>query len=966
MRVPPIEPLIQLARSARAATRRARWQGGLACSSLVAVVALLVARDGTTRARVGAALAIVAVLVLSVGVELVQRARMRDPERLLRGAVRRVDPTSADRALRALSLLGPAVGARPDGTSAELASMHVARTLAQIPSDQVLERASRFATRLAATAAIVGVCAVAVGLANAWSLLEGANVLLARRGVAPFFMQWLEGVDINGRPPDYLHQSEVHQALQSSLLPYGTVLTMRGVPTHPGRRLLLTDGVSEVPFVDDGAGGVVARWLLTADQTLRVAARFGEVVIPAPDPVEIHVLLDEAPTVSLEGAPREIHLVEATEDVSVRYDVADDHGLREVHLVLRSGAREERRVLARLDGETKTFRGGSVLKLRDAFLAKSHAPVSVTVEAKDGDPLSGPKWGSSEAITIIPPAVGEPEALRLDALRSLRSALVESLAWRLENDRSVDAERRKAEAAEDASLAAEDDKKIDHVLEATYGGLHVASRIRSLVAAQQQSMHKALRAEYRAPSDASHAGVVRATERFVLVADAIVRGLSVRDARTTAKPLADVAEDLALGESQAQSDALDIRSRGTARADAASEVLASGGSMLLRLGQLGRDLGEIVQADLGRVARARTGADLPHAELAARDLAARLRQPDPSFASRGRAQSALMAGGSGGPGGDEQPASDDVEQAFNEAAQDLERLAQDHAGAVAKTEQALAGATSDAELKQLRDEAKRHARTIREAARLLPAVGQGSDSWTSKGSAARELAEQMAQSLEDGRPDDAVQSGRSAGGSLDEAKKILQRGRFTDDLRGEDQKRVDQVRVVLEAELRWAEDQLRDLRRRAADRAREQLQQGGADEERLADRARELAQRGGGNASFPQQAITAIEDAERAARQAAEALKQGEADRGLDRQREVQRELEAARQQLRGDDEDESARSGDEGDGRAAAADPVLIPGARDHKGPEEFRRRVLRGLGQRSNGALRDAVKRYAEGLLR
>ena len=35
-------------------------------------------------------------------------------------------------------------------------------------------------------------------------------------------------------------------------------------------------------------------------------------------------------------------------------------------------------------------------------------------------------------------------------------------------------------------------------------------------------------------------------------------------------------------------------------------------------------------------------------------------------------------------------------------------------------------------------------------------------------------------------------------------------------------------------------------------------------------------------------------------------------------------------------------------------------------KGPEEFRRRVVRGLGQPASGALKDAVHRYAEGLLR
>jgi len=74
-------------------------------------------------------------------------------------------------------------------------------------------------------------------------------------------------------------------------------------------------------------------------------------------------------------------------------------------------------VLAHLDGETQSSKAARILKLRDSFLRKSHAPVEVTVEAKDNDPLTGPKWGASPIITLIPPDVGEPEARRIDALR---------------------------------------------------------------------------------------------------------------------------------------------------------------------------------------------------------------------------------------------------------------------------------------------------------------------------------------------------------------------------------------------------------------------------------------------------------------------------------------------------------------------------------------------------------------------
>jgi hypothetical protein len=242
----------------------------------------------------------------------------------------------------------------------------------------------------------------------------------------------------------------------------------------------------------------------------------------------------------------------------------------------------------------------------------------------------------------------------------------------------------------------------------------------------------------------------------------------------------------------------------------------------------------------------------------------------------------------------------------------------------------------------------------------------GSDSWSSKGAASRELAEQMAHSLEDGRPDDAVQSGRSSLGSLDEAKKILEKSSWLEDPNGDEQRTVEDARRKLAVEEQWAEEALRQMRKRAAERARKQLQEGGEDEGKLAERARDLAQRSREKGTLPQDAVESIEDAERAASQAAQALKAGEADKGLERQREAQRDLERARQQLEGDDDGNTPQSTADTDKGAPSQGSVVLPGPGAHKGPEEFRRRVVRGLGQPAGGALKDAVHRYAEGLLR
>jgi DNA-binding NarL/FixJ family response regulator len=965
------EPLHSLAERWANVLRPSRRRIAAALVVLAWAFALLLARRGTPRARLCAGAAALASAVAAGAWEGIARRRARAPQRLLRGAGRRVDAARVDRALRALAFVGPDGEIRADGVSIDLARLHVGRALAQLPSGPILESGARLAGRTNAAAAIVAVAVVGLVATRPWSVLEGGDVLLARAGVAPIEMTWLDQVELSARPPEYLHQSEIHEIAMTALaLPYGTSISVRGEPQHTGRNLLLSDGTTEVPFVEDGAGAVVARWSLTQSGTLRVVARFGDVVIPQAQALPLTSVPDDAPVVRLDGAPRRVRLVEEVEDIPIKYEASDDHGLREVHLVLRCGAREERRVLARLDGETRTDAGGQILKLRDPFLRKNHAPVEVTVEAKDNDPLSGPKWGASEAITVVPPDVGEPEARRLDALRKLRDELVDTLAWRLEVDPNANPADRSAFVAEEGRRTVEDEQLLDRTLSEAYAGIRVPARTRAMLLAQRQNTRKAVDVELRAPGAGSHAEVVKATERAVLVIDAIVRGLGIRDSRDSARQLADVADDLAAGAYGLESSAEDAtspnaRARNTERMDVSTSVLAAGGRVMMRLGALGRDLGEIVEADLPRVRRARDASDFAHAELAARDLAARLRQPDPSFGARG---SGGRAGGESGgargtPGDDEQPP-DDVEQAFDEAASDLEKLSSDHAGEMNKMEQALAGATSEEELNQMREEAKRHAEAIRDAVRSLPAVGMGSDSWTSKGAAARELAEQTARSLEQGRTEEASQSGRGAIGSLDDAKRLLRGAGSFDDPSGQGERRVEEARRKLESESKWIADELRELRKRAAARARDQLERGGGEEGQLADRARELGQKGRDKGSLPQQAIDSIEDAERAARQAADALKEGDADKGLERQREAQRSLEAAREQLQGEDEGNGSPTTSGSEGKQPSPGHVDVPD--DYKGPEEFRRRVVRGLGQAGSGSLRDAVQRYAEGLLR
>lgn len=963
------EPLVPLVDAWRSAVRTPRRRAFMAGSALLFVLTLLVARAGTMRAR---AIAGGTLLVSSLGLAVVVRRDARgwsDPHEAIDRLAGDVDPVRAARAQRALGLLDER-RALHEGTSPQLAALHVRRALAALPGDAIERGATRIASRFANATLVLAIAVLGLAALAPWPVFEGLDVLIARNHVAPIPLTWLDEPVIHSRPPEYLHQNEYEEPAGGDLvLPRGTLLTIRGTPSHVGRKLLLTDGASEVPFVEDGQGGVIARWPLGDTVDLRVVARFGEVAIHEAGSTHVTSIDDEVPVVTLDGAPKRIELARAEDagEIAIRYHATDDHGLREVHLVLRSGGREDRRVLARLDGETRTDEGGYVLRATDSFIKKSHVPVEVRVEAKDNDPITGPKWGASPAITIVPPDVGEPQAIRLEALRALRDRFVDSLAWRIEHPVPTKLGDRRGMLAEEGKTIDDDAELLDATLSGEYAGIRVQGRLQALLRGQMRKVREAMTQEARVASPQTHAALVRASEKIVLVTDAIVSGLGQRDTRTSAKQLADVADDVVLGETQEAKEA--DRERGRMRVDAGVGVLAGGSKSMRRLGELGRDIGEIVEADLARVARGRAGEDWTHAELAARDLAARLREPDPSFGARGGpAKGGGEAGGEAQPGGSEKGDADDVEQAFNEAAQDLEQLAQDHANAMSKTENALANGASEEDVKSMSEEAKKHAQKVRESVSELPSVGAGSETTSGKSAAAREQAEQMARSLEQGSPADAVSSGKNALQSLDEAERAARSDPWRRwNNQGSDVERgIDEAKKKLEPEIAWAEQKVADLRKKAAERAKGELSSQGQDENAMAERARQLGNKG--REQMPGGALDALDEAEKAMQHAADELRAGDSDRAIAKQREAQRQLEMAKQAMGSqDDSGESGNPGSrDGDGNDDLNGRTDIPKADDHKGPEDFRRRVTDGLSKPSSGRLKDAVRRYAEGLLR
>jgi hypothetical protein len=169
-----------------------------------------------------------------------------------------------------------------------------------------------------------------------------------------------------------------------------------------------------------------------------------------------------------------------------------------------------------------------------------------------------------------------------------------------------------------------------------------------------------------------------------------------------------------------------------------------------------------------------------------------------------------------------------------------------------------------------------------------------------------------------------------------------------------------------------ARDKLRDVMERA-ERAREEMQDHANDnardklegaakrEQQLAERARELRKQSeDSEAPLPQQNLERLREAAEAMDRAARSLERGRGHKGQAEQREAQRLLEMAQPEQ----EQEPSKSND-GDGKDFARDADVPPENRDERA-DAFRKRVTEGLGRKAPPHLREALRRYTEGLLR
>lgn len=935
------------------------YRAPLASATRTAALAWLVAgvvggahlaRYGTLSTRLLAGLVLVAALGALGARYFWLRRSFRSEPRAIATVLVSTQRELGERALRAQRLLSRSPEQR-GGESQDLARWHYERLLQRASVAAVVAAATRRARGWRGFGVVLFAAAgVALVLAPV-RVFEGLNVLVARQGVAPWRMEWLELPTITAQPPAYLGYRTALLNLQSaSMLPEGTELSVRGRPAWRGRHLVLTDGRAEVPFVEDGRGSLVAHWELQESVELRVAARFGDVLIHEPRSVQLYSQVDQPPAVRLAEAPAE-HELKTLEQLPLRWSAADDHGLVQVDLVLRSGGREERRVLERFPSDMRQGSGGHILFPNDPFLARVFLPVTVRIEARDNDPREGSKWGQSEAIVLHPPTVGAAQAERLAALMDVRARLVDLLVRHNQPPEFTQHQERARFDAASREQVAQIINAAHQALTRSYAGLEFPQGWFQFTQGQLQKLQQA---HERRRSQ------LEVTEEVLLALDSALQTLANGDAREVAKQLGDVAEEAAFGARLAQERA-ERAADGRERLALAVRVLATGAEQLLTMGVLGADLGSVAQADLGRVRRSVEREDFFHAELAALHMAARLHRPNPSFGAKGGGGGGVEsgAGHSGGSQSDAQGSASDADSDFDRLARDLQQLAQEHSEVVDRTAAALRDAQSAVDQGSVREEVRERAEALRRSVVRLPQPGEAPGTSRASAALAREHTGAMAHELERLGFEAALESGRRARAAAQEALRDAQLDEFS-------RQQLERALGELDEQMQWVRQQHDRAMRLREEAARDALRDISHLEQELAERARRLLDERDERVALPQQIQERLGDAQQLMRDAARRLNQGRGEHGLDLQRQAQRLLEES--ELGETSEGSGAERSDDAQqerGRSAGTGgPVPDPDGRADAA--DFRKRVLDGLGRRSGSSLAPAVKRYAEGLLR
>jgi hypothetical protein len=922
----------------------------LSLGLLLGAVALstFVARSGLGRDRV-LAWVILGLLLLSLVVwSWASLRRYKTFSGVVSRTVGRVDAQASARLLGAADL-ARRLQDSPELGSEELAQLHYQRLVERLPVSQVVERLEGDARRLLGLGFAFLILVASILLVRAWPTLEGIDLLLGAKREAPFTLPYVRGAIVTASPPAYLGGSRKAITLwgDSATLPQGSVVRVEARLALSGRELVLTDGERETRFESDGQGKVVAELSVPETLVLRIAARFGERYILDPFDYTVFAEVDQPPIVELASAPRTLPIADMGR-LSLDYEVKDDHGIAEVELVVESGRREERKELVRPAKDSLEQRGVATLSHEHPLIRGAFLPVRVRVEARDENITSGVVWSKSQEITLLPRPLGQALADRYMALKAFRDRLVEFYD-----------DERKVQLAE-AGLRSERLLGLKRGLETALAEL--GDQLRDLPDKSEGAL-TFLEAEVEA---LGRSGADRLDpEHAILAVDALLTERSSTDAKRLGEDLASAVDEIAV---RAKVGATEARDGAVTRELSDLIVLSrGGGKMLGLLGVLGRDLAGVADADFGRMERSLSEGALDRVERVAVHLAARLRRGKASFGARGEAaqgsgRGAVESGSpSDGASGADGPVSNTPED-FKNLERAADKLAQEHANQLSSLERLLDEARRAARRDSASpDDRAKLAEKLREALSGLPEVGAVPGSARSEAAMGRAQGDSMADAIEGGDAERALERGRSALGAIERAARLAEQTGST--VSSEDLSAA--ARGLGDA--LGAAEKMREEARRPAPGSAERLQSKAALERRLADQTRELYERSGsGAARLPDKSQAALRRAEQWMRKGADALSQGEVGVGHELLERAQAELErAVPSSPRATAGQESAAPAETENGDSQGQEYAKdghVPDAEAGLG-RDFRERVQTGLSDK-RGRMGPAVRRYLERL--
>lgn len=248
------------------------------------------------------------------------------------------------------------------------------------------------------------------------------------------------------RYPEYLGRDErrLEGISGGFAAPLGTTVTLIGKPLVEG----CTYGAVSLPgereetlhLTEDGF--VRGKFVISQAGSFSILLGTASHVVEGPQRA-IEIEVDSPPAIRL---LRPSGTVEVDKDGSLTLEIEgeDDHGLRRIDLVLRTGGGlETRRTLAHLGDRVRRVRT-QYLWSPESIRVQEETSLQLELEALDDDTILGPKPGRSEPLEV---RILTPKSRHLSSLRDQNlalDALVDLLAHRLENPPLPNRDRRKA------------------------------------------------------------------------------------------------------------------------------------------------------------------------------------------------------------------------------------------------------------------------------------------------------------------------------------------------------------------------------------------------------------------------------------------------------------------------------------------------------------------------------------------